>query len=140
DDEKSATLANVVDRSIGRGIRSGSDDAYFRPRSWSRRQPASIPVNPVLEGEQVRDFQERVGDDVLYPYVEGRATQDVLADVLWPLKRFLAKRGTFKGDMGNSGRMWWEYMQHTQSAYDTPLSITFAEVATHNHFVLDRVG
>src|SRR5699024_991373 len=26
DDEKSATLANVVDRSIGRGIRSGSDD------------------------------------------------------------------------------------------------------------------
>src|SRR5699024_5649886 len=81
-----------------------------------------------------------VGDDVLYPYVEGRATQDVLADVLWPLKRFLAKRGTFKGDMGNSGRMWWEYMQHTQSAYDTPLSITFAEVATHNHFVLDRGG
>src|SRR5699024_6743066 len=40
----------------------------------------------------------------------------------------------------NSGRMWWEYMQHTQSAYDTPLSITFAEVATHNHFVLDRGG
>ena len=31
-------------------------------------------------------------------------------------------------------------MQHTPSAYDTPLSITFAEVATHNHFVLDRGG
>jgi hypothetical protein len=31
-------------------------------------------------------------------------------------------------------------MQHTASAYLTPLSITFAFVATHNHFVLDRGG
>ena len=26
------------------------------------------------------------------------------------------------------------------SAYGTPLSIAFADVATHNHFVLDRGG
>jgi hypothetical protein len=31
-------------------------------------------------------------------------------------------------------------MQHTASAYRTSLSITFAEVTTHNHFVLDRGG
>lgn len=31
-------------------------------------------------------------------------------------------------------------MQHTASAYSTKLSITFAEVATHNHFALDRGG
>ena len=35
---------------------------------------------------------------------------------------------------------WYDYMQHTTSAYRTPLSIAFAFVATHNHFVLDRGG
>ena len=32
------------------------------------------------------------------------------------------------------------HRSYTISAYRTPLSITFAFVATHNHFVLDRGG
>jgi hypothetical protein len=35
---------------------------------------------------------------------------------------------------------WWEYGIVVKGALLTPLSITFAEVATHNHFVLDRGG
>jgi hypothetical protein len=42
--------------------------------------------------------------------------------------------------MADAGLRWFDYMQHTASAYVTPLSITFAEIATHNHFVLDRGG
>ncbi|MGV2336141.1 MAG UNVERIFIED_CONTAM: hypothetical protein LVR18_19215 [Planctomycetaceae bacterium] len=42
--------------------------------------------------------------------------------------------------MKDAGLEWYEYMQHTASAYRTPLSIAFAFVATHNHFVLDRGG
>lgn len=42
--------------------------------------------------------------------------------------------------MADSGLRWYDYMQHTASAYSTPLSISFAFVATHNHFVLDRGG
>lgn len=42
--------------------------------------------------------------------------------------------------MADAGRQWWEYMQHTASAYSTPLSITFSNLATHNHFCLDRGG
>jgi hypothetical protein len=42
--------------------------------------------------------------------------------------------------MQDAGLTWWEYMQHTPSAYVDPLSIVFAFVATHNHFVLDRGG
>ena len=42
--------------------------------------------------------------------------------------------------MADAGRVWWEYMQHTSSAYATELSITFPNVATHLHFVLDRGG
>jgi hypothetical protein len=56
------------------------------------------------------------------------------------LRTLLAARRTFQGVMADAGRTWWEYMQHTASAYATPLSISFANVATHNHFVLDRGG
>lgn len=42
--------------------------------------------------------------------------------------------------MSDAGLQWWDYMQHTASAYSYPLSIVFSFVATHNHFVLDRGG
>ncbi|MGH3402775.1 MAG: BREX-2 system adenine-specific DNA-methyltransferase PglX [Streptosporangiaceae bacterium] len=66
-----------------------------------------------------------------------------IADVqrlLWAWRELLTKRRTFQGFMADAGLSWWEYMQHTESAYATPLSIAFAFVATHNHFVLDRGG
>lgn len=40
--------------------------------------------------------------------------------------------------MQDAGKTWWEYMQHTRSAYEKPLGINFANVATHNHFSLTR--
>ena len=54
---------------------------------------------------------------------------DGLSAELWPLRATLAARGTFSGDMAAAGYTWWEYMQHTSSAYGTPLSIAFAEGA-----------
>src|SRR3546814_17845446 len=39
-----------------------------------------------------------------------------------------------------AGKPWYEYGQIPANKQKTPLSITFAFVATHNHFVLDRGG
>src|SRR5690606_17472697 len=39
-----------------------------------------------------------------------------------------------------AGRAWWSYHQIPVDRNRIPLTITFAEVATHNHFVLDRGG
>ncbi|WP_281174323.1 BREX-2 system adenine-specific DNA-methyltransferase PglX [Nocardioides aequoreus] len=49
-------------------------------------------------------------------------------------------RSTFQGNMADAGRVWWEYMQHTASAYTTDYGINFANVASHNHFSLGRGG
>jgi hypothetical protein len=38
------------------------------------------------------------------------------------------------------GDPWWTWYRWVPSKYAQPLSITFAEIATHNHFVLDRGG
>ena len=46
----------------------------------------------------------------------------------------------FKRTQVQRGLQWFEYGMFIRSKYCTPLSITFAFVATHNHFVLDRGG
>src|SRR5690606_23300600 len=76
---------------------------------------------------------------VWYPYSNDAVSSIALRE-LWQWKTKLANRKTFQGIMADSGLRWFDYMQHTASAYKTPLSITFAFVATHNHFVLDRGG
>ena len=81
--------------------------------------------------------------NILYPYIYEQAQSMLMRAQLRAVataEPTLAARGTFSGDMADAGLTWWEYMQHTTSAYSTPLSIAFAFVATHNHFVLDRGG
>ena len=63
-----------------------------------------------------------------------------IKQAIWPWRTTLANRSTFQGVMADAGLEWFDYMQHTPSAYRTPLSIAFAFVATHNHFILDMGG
>jgi hypothetical protein len=42
--------------------------------------------------------------------------------------------------MKTSGRPWWEHLEHYSDKLQTPQTIAFAFVATHNHFVLDHGG
>ena len=139
----SARLSSKIVPPIGRAIRAGADEAFARPLDWKpRNADLQSRLRALLTGEDVRDWIGRPELNMLYPYIYGTGNRcdDGLSSELWPLKTTLAARGTFSGDMAAAGLVWWEYMQHTSSAYGTPLSIAFAFVATHNHFVLDRGG
>jgi hypothetical protein len=60
---------------------------------------------------------------------------------LWPCRTFLGSRTTFsKKTYFEEGRPWWEWHQIALDRIKYPLTITFGEIATHNHFVLDRGG
>jgi hypothetical protein len=60
---------------------------------------------------------------------------------LWPYKARLSNNKMFGGRTKvEDGLKWFEYGRFTASKLRSPLSITFAFVATHNHFVLDRGG
>ncbi len=139
---KSRLAAKIVPP-VGRSIRAGADEAFVRPFGWKPGSPKlTSRLRVLLMGEDVRDWAASPELKVLYPYVYGKKDRldDGLSLELWPLRTILANRGTFSGDMAAAGLEWWEYMQHTSSAYMTPLSIAFAEVATHTHFILDRGG
>jgi hypothetical protein len=139
----SSRLSSKIAPPIGRAVRVGADEAFIRPLNWKPRIK-NLPgqLRPLLTGEDVRDWIGRPEVNILYPYIYGTGDQldNGLSSELWPLRTTLAARGTFSGDMAAAGLAWWEYMQHTSSAYTSPLSISFAFVSTHNHFILDRGG
>lgn len=92
----------------------------------------------LLIGENVRDWSAKVDLSVWYPYTEFAAESSMISQ-LWTWRTTLYERATFNGLFQGVGCLGMN-INNTASAYFTPLSITFAFVATHNHFVLDRGG
>ncbi|MCC8482288.1 BREX-2 system adenine-specific DNA-methyltransferase PglX [Streptomyces globisporus] len=130
----------AIETPVGRAIRAGADEAFIRPLRATYRTVANRKaLRPLMIGEIVRDWNAEPEESIWFPYAKDVETGDLTVD-LWPLRRILEVRRTFQGDMEDAGLKWWDYMQFTPSAYRSPLSITFAFVATHNHFVLDRGG
>lgn len=127
---------------IGGAIRAGADDVFMRP-AHRPNDPrwTGVRLRPFVLGDGVRDWSEKSSIDILLPYSDALAPSDEgLSSALWPWRSLLAQRSTFQGSMKDAGLEWWEYQQFTRRTYATHLSIAFAEVATHNHFVLDRGG
>ncbi|WP_055476849.1 BREX-2 system adenine-specific DNA-methyltransferase PglX [Gordonia sp. HS-NH1] len=139
DGAMASVLVDVITAPIGRSIRAGADEAFMRPIVIAQ---SDNNFRPLLLGEEVRDWRSQPRNSIYYPYAYGSSDLAVIdpPDTLWFVRRLLQERRTFQGNMEAAGLTWWSFMQHTASAYSTPLSITFAFVATHNHFVLDRGG
>ncbi|TNH30204.1 BREX-2 system adenine-specific DNA-methyltransferase PglX [Micromonospora orduensis] len=129
---------------IGFGAVTREDSAYMVGAGPLRR--AGIPgaqQRPLVEGEVSRDWA--ISDPVmsLWPYRE--ETFDSVATpsmrrLLWPMKSTLAQRVAYGETQLERGLTWFEYSMFFAKRYRVPLSIAFAFVATHNHFVLDRGG
>ncbi len=146
-EERAEKRLGAIARSIGFMAITGEDDAFFATESALVRGQITSPWHrDVGTGDVVRDWS--IGKDLstIFPYPEGHLADwnEMPAAVrrwLWPNRRILLNRPDFGGkkyiDVGRTAH---EYHQIPLERLRTPLSITFAFVATHNHFVLDRGG
>lgn len=133
-------LIDHAEAPIGRAVRIAEEEVFMFDAVRLRHSPSpESEFRVFLLGEKVRDWNSAFDWWVWYPYFGDPSHSKMLA-CIWPWKSTLANRSTFQGVMADAGLKWYDYMQHTASAYRTPLSIAFAFVATHNHFVLDRGG
>ena len=140
EDNATKILSELIEPPIGRAVRIGQEEIFMfnEPRKRHSLCPET-EFRGFLRGESIRDWAASVAWWVWYPYgCEGKDSK--MLRELWRWRTVLANRATFQGSLANAGLEWFDYQQHTASAYLTPLSISFAEVATHNHFVLDRGG
>ncbi|MFH9958392.1 BREX-2 system adenine-specific DNA-methyltransferase PglX [Streptomyces roseolus] len=124
-----------------------SDDLYFLPAHSARRH--NIPkrlARGLITGDMLRDWVESSRESTLFPYSADFQPVDInkepeLLRYMWPGRTDAGNGILFGGkSKREAGLHWYEYGRLTSSKLRTPLSITFASVATHNHFVLDRGG
>ena len=125
---------------------TNADGAFLAPagalerrgveQSWSRR---------FVAGEDVRDFLISDGECALFPYdPESGRLRDIerypgALRWMWPVRARTWSRATFsKITYREEGRTWWEWHQVALGRTRAALTIAYPNVATHNHFVLDR--
>ncbi|WP_031100894.1 BREX-2 system adenine-specific DNA-methyltransferase PglX [Streptomyces sp. NRRL S-15] len=140
-------LLSQLSREIGFASFPGQDEAFISdPAALRRHGVDAAHARALIVGEVVRNWSVDAvesaiapyGDDLKpLPYDEGSAW----GRWLWKVRSQLRSTTDFDGKtQQDQGKPWWAWYRWVSERYRSPLSITFAEVATHNHFVLDRGG
>lgn len=131
---------------IGFVCMTRADDVYFTPRHALHNAGISDEfIVENVEGEVVRDWAVHTPNTTVFPYNDNlEPIEDVskspVIRFLWPYRSQLWLRREPNGNHKEIGLTWYEWSRFQRNRFRTPLSIAFAFVATHNHFVLDRGG
>jgi hypothetical protein len=146
-DEAAAATLDSIAESIGFASFTGQDEAFVADQQALRR--AGIPeqlLRVFVYGEAVRDWAIVTEISAITPYAPDLSPVPYDAKArwgryLWPLRTSLGSVISFgRKTRLELGDKWWTWYRWVPEKYRTPLSIAFAFVATHNHFVLDRGG
>jgi hypothetical protein len=129
---------------IGFGAVTREDSAYMVGAETIAR--SGIPrrlSRALVEGDKIRDWDIHDPTEAIWPYDESSLESCADSSVtrfLWPLKSSLCSRVAYGHTQIERNLEWFEYSMFFANRYRIKLSITFAFIATHNHFVLDRGG
>jgi hypothetical protein len=129
---------------IGFGAVTREDSAYMVGAGTIAR--VGIPRNfsrALVEGDKIRDWDIKDPTETIWPYDESSlksCADTAVTRFLWPLKSTLCSRVAYGHTQIERNLEWFEYSMFFTNRYRIALSITFAFIATHNHFVLDRGG
>ncbi|MBI3156059.1 MAG: BREX-2 system adenine-specific DNA-methyltransferase PglX [Burkholderiales bacterium] len=137
------TVRSIADE-VGITAVNGEDDLYLLADAAHARRIGLEHTRPMVTGDLVRDWNAGSmtaawmydGDFNLLP-LEGLPRT---ARYFWLAYSVVSRRKRFGTPMVERGLTWYEYQELYVNKLQSPLTITFGEVATHNHFVLDRGG
>ncbi len=133
-------LADVAD--LGIAVVTLEDDAYLIGNSTLNRVDFDLAsIRGFVVGDAVRDWSLQSVEIALFPhrpftfepFIDEKVTR-----WLWPLTTGLKNRLWFKKTQIQRGFTWYEYGHISREKFAADLTITYAFVATHNHFVLDQ--
>ncbi|ATL66672.1 BREX-2 system adenine-specific DNA-methyltransferase PglX [Nocardia terpenica] len=136
-------LKSLIDE-IGFGAVTREDSAYLLGAGMLRRN--GVPeqfLMPFAEGDNARDWAVTNPPIAAWPYNAESLLPELdqsLLPILWPMRRLLSERVAYGSTQIDRGLTWYEYSMFFGRRFARKLSITFGEISTHNHFVLDRGG
>jgi uncharacterized protein DUF7008/Eco57I restriction-modification methylase len=143
-EQRAAGVLGDLATSIGITSFTLEDDIYVIPEHVARRQGLSKDATrPMITGDLIRDWSIAKAEVAVFPY-DREFRPELLPEQerwLWLGRTNLANCKMFGSKTKvEAGLGWFEFGRLTSDKLKTPLTITFAFVATHNHFVLDRGG
>ncbi|MDL4820778.1 BREX-2 system adenine-specific DNA-methyltransferase PglX [Actinomadura opuntiae] len=141
-------LEDHLARRTGFGSFPGQDAVFFLGEAWAKRNACEFPMaRPLISGAVVRDWSILPRDVALVPYGNDQnpvryAPSSAWGRHLWTMRRILQSTVGFDGreQQLSSEDQWWTWYRWIPERYETPLSLTYAEIASHNHFAFDRGG
>lgn len=146
-DAAAYTTLDTLCTDIGPASFPGVDDVFLMDEDAQRR--LGVPekfIKPFCPGDSLRDWSYQPGPWAIAPY--DASFKAVEENQLGSAQtHFWRYRTTVRANIGFGGKTrgevgdpHWTWYRWIPDRFRTPLSIAFAFVATHNHFVLDRGG
>ena len=123
-----------------------ADDVFVQPRRFFERADGLRYTRACVRGDGTRDWGLEFDEAIFFPYddnIEQWPHVPVTPPLhwLWSYRTTLWSRSVFGGaTYREAGRPWWDYHQFPKDRARAQRLIAFGEIATHNHFVLDRGG
>ena len=141
--EESCTPLEDLAEAVGITSVTGEDNFYL-VANQSHQSRLDTPTKQLVTGEVVRNWHLNETQIAIWPYDSNFEVYDIHNSSIfkhyWLYKNALNRRKRFGTLMVGKGYKWFEWQELYSDRLKTPLTITFAFVATHNHFVLDRGG
>ncbi|WP_231513782.1 BREX-2 system adenine-specific DNA-methyltransferase PglX [Microbispora rosea] len=129
---------------VGFGAVTREDSAYMLGEGALHRHKVDRSLQRYLvEGDAIRDWRLVEPMVALWPYDSETFKPRCDANagkLLWPYRVVLERRVAYGETQLERGLKWYEYSMFFAVRHNTPLSIAFAVIQTHNHFILDRGG
>lgn len=143
-EEKSKSTLGTTASHIGIVAVNGEQELYCLPVDVHYRNRVERHL-PLVLGDEIRDWIVANSEHGPWFYdndLRLRPLQEFpnAAKMFWPFRTSISQRRRFGRPMLEQGLTWYEWQELYADKLRTPLTIAYGEIATHNHFVLDRGG
>jgi hypothetical protein len=138
----SETLAEKS-TAVGMTALTLEDEAFLLPERVSSRLGFADDCVYLVNGDEVRDYRFEPPAHVIMPSNWDGSARELSSAAMrhfWPLRTNLRRRLYFGKFPEQRGIRWFDLGLFFADRHLDPYSISFAEVSTHNNFVLDRGG
>jgi hypothetical protein len=140
-EERAACTLRDIGVDIGTGAVTREDDLFLLGSAFLHRCGIRDEyTRPLVVGENLRDWAIVNPVIALWPYEAASlapASDGRIRAVLWPWRRQLCERVAFGKTQIERGLPYTAFSMFFTERFRNPFTISFAFVATHNHFALD---
>ncbi len=143
-EDAAPTTVAAETEEVGLGGVTGENDIFVQPSTSAAVRIGLTRVKPILDGEQIRDWQTMPPEFAFWPYEDGTLKLLSLESLgstqraLWLYRVHVQRRKRFGTPLIQRGIPWYEWQELYASKLNRNAYLAFAVVSSHAHFSIVR--